>query len=145
MQTGLEAAMCPLTSRRSSGSSARFGGIPGEQQFTFNYDGGAGMRRRAQGDAMERIRSLGTVVEVCHASNHRICGLKDPSHYPVQQFISNRVPFVVSSDDPGVFDTILADEIDWVVHATGLSRSSFDEITERSWSNLSEVLVSRES
>jgi len=98
-----------------------------------------------QGYAMERIRSLGTVVEVCHTSNHRTCGLKDPSHYPVQQFISNRVPFVVSSDDPGVFDTILADEIDWVVHATGLSPSSFDEITERSWSNLSEVLVSRES
>ena len=95
--------------------------------------------------AMEHIRSLGAVVEVCPSSNRRIGGLKEPFHHPVQQFISNGVPFVVSTDDPGVLDTTLADEIDWVIRAADLGPCSFDEIAERSWSYRSEVLVGRES
>ena len=121
-------------------------GLPGEHQVTVKYDGPRlDEVKRRQRYAMGRIRSLGAVIEVCPTSNRRIGGVEEPSHHPVQEFISNEVPFVVSSDDPGVFDTTLADEIDWVVRAADLSPSSFDEIAERSWSYRSEVLSGRES
>lgn len=121
-------------------------GLPVEQQLTLSYDNPRlDEVKGRQRHAMEHIRSLGAVVEVCPTSNRRIGGLKEPFHHPVQQFISNGVPFVVSTDDPGVFDTTLADEIDWVIRAADLGPCSFDEIAERSWSYRSEVLVGRES
>ena len=97
-----------------------------------------------QGYAMECVRSLGAVIEVCPTSNRRIGGFTHTEHHPVHRFIANEVPFVVSSDDPGIFDTTLADEIEWVVQACGLGPEAFDEIAQRSWDYRSEVMTDRE-
>jgi len=85
------------------------------------------------------------VVEVCPTSNRLIGGMTDPSQHPVLRFIDNDVPFVVSTDDAGTFDVTLAEEIEWVVDATGLGSGAFEEIASRSWRYRSEVLTGRES
>ncbi len=118
--------------------------LPSDSELARSYDhAGLDEVRGRQRYAMESIRSLGTIVEVCPTSNRRIGGISSPHHHPVHRFIENDVPFVVASDDPGIFDTTLADEIGWVVQAAGLGADAFDEIAERSWRYRSEVLTGR--
>ena len=94
--------------------------------------------------AIQCIKSLGTVIEVCPTSNRRIGGISDPNHHPLVQFVDYDVPFVIGTDDPGIFDTTLTDEIRSAIEIAGLPDDAFDEIAERSWSSRSEVLVGRE-
>lgn len=100
--------------------------------------------RRRQNYAMGRIRALGVVVEVCPTSNRRIGGTTNPSQHPVLRFIENDVPFVVGSDDAGIFDVTLADEIEWVVKTADLGSGAFEEIASRSWRYRSEIITGRE-
>jgi adenosine deaminase len=100
--------------------------------------------RRRQDHAMERVRATGAVVEVCPTSNRRIANIRDPRHHPVHRFLANDVPFVVGTDDPGIFGTAPADEIDWIVGHAGLDGEAFDELARRAWSYRSEVMTGRE-
>ena len=65
---------------------------------------------------------FGAVVEVCPISNHRIGGISDGKHHPVRQLVDFGIPFVVGSDDPGIFDTTLNDEIKSAIAISGLPR-----------------------
>ncbi len=100
---------------------------------------------RRQDYAIERVRDSGAVVEVCPTSNRRIGGIADPAHHPVHRFVEKDLPFVVSSDDPGIFGTTLREEIEWVVRAANLGEGMADELARRSWRYRSEVLTGRES
>jgi adenosine deaminase len=61
----------------------------------------------------------------------------------VHRFIDAGVPFVVASDDPGIFDTTVRDELDWVAREAGLPPGEVDALVERAWSSRSEVLSGR--
>ncbi|MCG8589953.1 MAG: hypothetical protein MJE66_11750 [Proteobacteria bacterium] len=100
---------------------------------------------RRQEYAMARVRSSGAVIEVCPTSNRRIGGIGDPDHHPVHRFLEHGLPVVVGSDDPGIFDTTLAEEIDWVTREAGLSPEERDQLVRASWSARSEVLSGREA
>jgi hypothetical protein len=118
--------------------------MPGDIELTDRYDSSRLEEVRArQRYAMECVRSLGAIIEVWPTSNRRIGGISNSEHHPVHRFIENDVPFVVASDDPGIFGTTLADEIDWVVQAAGLGADAFEEIADRSWRYRSEVLTGR--
>jgi adenosine deaminase len=93
--------------------------------------------------AMEQIKALNVVVEVCPTSNRRIGGIAEPSQHPVHRFIKNDVPFVVSTDDAGIFDVTLAEEIEWIVEAADLGSGAFEEIASRSWRYRSEIITGR--
>ena len=101
--------------------------------------------RGRQSYAIECVKSLGSVIEVCPTSNRRIGGISEPEHHPLVKFAADDVPFVIGTDDPGIFDTSLADEIRSAIDIAGLSEDAFDEIADRSWSSRSEVLVGREN
>ena len=58
--------------------------------------------------------------------------------------MENGVPFVVSTDDAGIFDVTLEQEIDWVIKAAHLGKGAFEEIASRFWRHRSEVLTGRE-
>jgi adenosine deaminase len=94
---------------------------------------------------MERVAASGAVVEVCPTSNRRIGNIDEPDHHPVHRLHANGVPFVVSSDDPGIFGTKLADELDWVVAQLQAGPQLREELIERAWRSRSEVLTGRES
>ena len=100
--------------------------------------------RRRQNYGIDCVKSLGSVIEVCPTSNRRIAGIADPRHHPLVQFAANDVPFVIGTDDPGIFDTTLTDEIQSAMEIAGLPEDAFEEIAERSWASRSEVLVGRE-
>ena len=120
--------------------------LPGDTELTVEYDAPRLEEvRRRQAFAADRIKATGAVVEVCPTSNRRIGGIDDPDHHPVHRFLEWGVPFVVGSDDPGIFDTTLADEIRWVVDTAQLDPAAFDEIAARGWRYRSEVMSGRES
>lgn len=119
-------------------------GGPAEAVVEIAYDAGrlAEVRLR-QRYAMARVREAGAVVEVCPTSNLRIGGIADPAHHPVHRFHAEGVPFVVSSDDPGIFGTTLSAELDWVCEHTGGGAELRRELLRRAWDSRSEVLSGR--
>ncbi len=96
-----------------------------------------------QRHAMNRVRTTGAVVEVCPTSNLLIGGITDPTHHPVHRFQTEGVPFVVCSDDPGILNTTLAAELNWVCQQTGGGDQLRAELVRRAWESRSEVLSGR--
>jgi len=115
-----------------------------DEKITHDYDD-ARLRdvRARQEFAMARVCASGAVVEVCPTSNLRIGGIADPLHHPVHRFIEHGVPFVVASDDPGIFDTTVRDELEWVAREAGLESGAVEDLIERAWRSRSEVLSGR--
>ncbi len=99
--------------------------------------------RQRQKFAIKCVRELGAVIEVCPTSNRRIGGITEPEHHPVKRFIADNAPFVIASDDPGIFGMTLADEINWVCEHRRLPDDVAAHIVDRSWSSRSEVLTGR--
>jgi adenosine deaminase len=98
--------------------------------------------RARQDVAMERVRETGAVIEVCPTSNRRIGGITDSQHHPIHRFLAAGLPVVVSTDDPGIFDITLQDELDWVVEVTGREELR-DHLIESAWRFRAEVLSGR--
>ena len=122
----------------------RLKSMPQEDVIKIEYDDGRLEKvRLRQHYAARCIRELGSVVEVCPTSNRRIGGISNGEYHPVRQFVDFGVPFVVGSDDPGVFDTTLNDEIQSAIAVAGLPGDSYEELVERAWQSRSEVLTGR--
>lgn len=101
--------------------------------------------RSRQELAMAGVRRAGAIVEICPTSNLRIGGISDPLHHPVHRFLDHGVPFVVASDDPGIFDTTVRDELEWVAREARLEPGAVEDLVERAWRSRSEVLSGREA
>ena len=99
--------------------------------------------RLRQRYAAECITALGSIIEVCPTSNRRIGGISDAQYHPIRQFVDFGVPFVVGTDDPGIFDTTLAREIESAIAIAELPLDSYGDIVERAWRCRSEVLTGR--
>ena len=142
---GLRTLGVPVDEQALASEVAQMQALPGETTLPIRYDASRLEEvRRRQAFAAGRIRDIGAVVEVCPTSNRRIAGIANPDHHPVHQFLAWRLPFVIGSDDPGIFDTTLADEISWVVDAAKLGSGAFEELVGRGWQYRSEVLSGRE-
>ena len=74
--------------------------------------------RNRQQFVLDRLTEIGTVIESCPTSNLRIGGVPDSSHHPVHRFLDSNVNLAICADDPGIFDTSLSDEIDWILTHT---------------------------
>ena len=74
--------------------------------------------RKRQDFVLDRLVEIGTVIETCPTSNLRIGGVPSPEHHPIHRFLKSKVNLVISADDPGVFNSPLAAEVDWVLNHT---------------------------
>jgi adenosine deaminase len=74
--------------------------------------------QKRQQYVLNRLAQLGTVIETCPTSNLRIGGVPDPAHHPIHTFLKSNVNLAIGADDPGIFDSPLANEIDWVLTHT---------------------------
>ena len=74
--------------------------------------------RRRQTFVLERLTELDTVIESCPTSNLRIGGVPTPDHHPIHRFLKTDVNLVIGADDPGIFNSPLANEVDWVLQHT---------------------------
>ena len=123
---------------------ARLRSAPAEAPVVYTYDEVRLAHLRARQDfAMERVRETGAVIEVCPTSNRRIGGFSDPAAHPVHRFMAAGLRLVVASDDPGIFDMRLADEIRWVAEAVGLDDAGVAALSRGAWDFRSEVLSGR--
>lgn len=77
--------------------------------------------RRRQEFVLTRLGKLGTVVETCPTSNRLFGRVPAPAHHPVHRLLASGVNLVIGADDPGIFESPLAEEIDWVCRHTGKS------------------------
>ncbi|MFH1571897.1 MAG: hypothetical protein ABIL09_28160 [Gemmatimonadota bacterium] len=80
--------------------------------------------RRRQDFVLARLVELGTVIETCPTSNLRLGWVPRPEDHPLHRFLSSGVNLVIGADDPGIFDSPLATEVDWVARQTGHSPAS---------------------
>lgn len=60
------------------------------------------------------LREMNVCVEVCPTSNLNIGMIDHPDNHPIHQFIQEDLPIIISSDDPGIFDTSLQNEVNWI-------------------------------
>ena len=74
--------------------------------------------RQRQTFVLDRLAELGTVIESCPTSNLRIGGVPASEQHPIHRFLDSDVNLVISADDPGIFDSSLADEVEWVLRYT---------------------------
>ncbi|HSH03885.1 MAG TPA: adenosine deaminase, partial [Anaerolineae bacterium] len=74
--------------------------------------------RRRQDFVLAELVKLGTVIESCPTSNIRIGGVPAPEAHPIHRFLRSEVNLVIAADDPGIFNSSLADEVAWVVAHT---------------------------
>ena len=122
----------------------RISAFPMDHRFTIEYDDEKlDELRQRQRYAIGCVRTLGSVIEICPTSNRRIGGISRPEHHPVKQFLSSNAPFIIASDDPGIFGTTLADEIAWVIEHNQLPDDAMEHIVDLSWSCRSEILTGR--
>ena len=122
----------------------RISALPMDHRITMEYDEGKlDELRQRQEFAIGCVRDLGAVIEVCPTSNRRIGGITNPEHHPVKRFIANNAPFVIASDDPGIFGITLADEVAWVGEHHRLTDDTMEHILDLAWSSRSEVLTGR--
>lgn len=83
--------------------------------------------RRRQTYALQQIARMGAVIESCPSSNLRLGSVPSPDLHPVHRFIRSDVDLVIGADDPGIFDSPLRDEVDWVVETTHLTPQALFE------------------
>ncbi|WP_059008791.1 amidohydrolase family protein [Streptomyces specialis] len=123
---------------------ARLAALPATATVTVAYDT-ARLEEvgRRQEFAMGRVRASGAVIEVCPTSNRRIAGITDPARHPVHRFLAAGLPFVVSTDDPGLFGITLDDELDWVCAHTGGGPDLRHRLVRAGWEYRSEALTGR--
>ncbi len=127
-----------ISSRAQSASLASLRLGPGRRR---RYNDLSGAPRSGEG-------GIRTHDEVAPILVFETSALSRSATSPARNYIIGRcwpsLPFVVGSDDAGVFDVTLADEIQWVVEAANLGSGAFEEIAARSWRYRSEIITGRE-
>lgn len=78
------------------------------------------------------IKESGAVIEVCPTSNMVAhLGIQDISQHPIDRLVENRIPFIVCSDDYGIFGSPLRDEIYKLSKAKHLDPIELERNAER--------------
>ncbi len=83
--------------------------------------------RHRQDFALSALEQLGTVIEICPTSNRVLGGVTDSAQHSMHRLLASGVDVVVGADDPGIFDSTLADEVDWVRTHSTLDSIAVDE------------------
>ncbi len=134
---GLRARGVRVDENALRASATRCGGAsPTDRDAPLRRARGSPTCARARSTRWRACARRGAVVEVCPTSNLRIGGIADPLHHPVHRFLDAGVPFVVASDDPGIFDTTVRDELAWVAREAGLEAGAVEDLIERAWRSL---------
>ena len=122
----------------------RLKALPADCLLTIEYeDAKLDEIRLRQKYAIDCIHALGAVIEVCPTSNRRIAGITSPEHHPLRQFLASDAPFIIATDDPGIFGTTLADELAWVMEHHHVAHDAMERIVDLSWASRSEVVTGR--
>ncbi|OLP45270.1 adenosine deaminase [Rhizobium oryziradicis] len=89
---------------------------------------GHGVRSIEDADLVKRLADLGTVLEVCPASNIALQVFPDHDSHPLRQLTDAGVRVCINSDDPPFFHTSLAQDYE-IVANMGFDRSEINAMT----------------
>ena len=102
--------------------------LPGNKAVHRAYDPErlATIRRR-QDYVLNRLAELDVVIETCPTSNLRIGAVPNAQAHPIHRFLASNVKLAIGADDPGIFDSTLADEVDWVDRHTSMGTDALQK------------------
>lgn len=100
--------------------------------------------RCRQGYAIECIRATNAVIEVCPTSNMRIAGIANAAYHPIHRFVAEGLPFVISTDDPGIFGITLEHELNWITQNVKGGSEIREALLDNAYRSRSELLSGRE-
>ena len=83
--------------------------------------------RRRQDFVLGELERLGTAVEICPTSNRVLGGVGDPVQHSMHRLLASGVDVAIGADDPGIFDSTLAAEVEWVRTHSRLDRAAVDD------------------
>ncbi len=83
--------------------------------------------KRRQDYVLDDLASRGVVIEICPTSNFRMSEVRSTADHPIHRLLQSKVNLVVCADDPGLFDTTLADEVDWVYRHSGIDAEDLSQ------------------
>ena len=77
--------------------------------------------KNRQDFVLEEIAKLGVIIEVCPTSNLCIGGIPKIENHSFKKLYSSPVKLAICSDDPGIFASSLADEVDFIMQKFQIS------------------------
>jgi hypothetical protein len=83
----------------------------------------------------QKVKESHAVIEVCPTSNLRTTSLNDINLHPLHAFHLEKIPFTISTDDPGMFDITLKHEESLIKKSLLLSDTEL-ELIESTAKNL---------
>ncbi|ERJ11893.1 amidohydrolase family protein [Haloplasma contractile] len=84
--------------------------------------------RKRQDFVIDQLTKLGTIIETCPTSNLCIGGVPSIETHPFSRLYKSNVNLAICTDDPGIFDQSIKDEVEFVMNAFNLSE---EELTTR--------------
>lgn len=84
--------------------------------------------RLRQDYVLSDLKRIGTVIETCPTSNYCIAGIPSIQDHPFIKLYESGVNLVICSDDPGVFNSSLNNEINFVMEKFNIPK---DELIRR--------------
>lgn len=77
--------------------------------------------KKRQDFVLSELSRLDKIIEICPTSNLCIGGIPTLKDHSFIKLYASDVPIVICTDDPGIFDQTLSDEIDFVISEFGIS------------------------
>lgn len=83
--------------------------------------------RLRQDYVLNVIKEKGIVIELCPTSNMLIGGISRIEHHPFRKFYHGGHKIAICTDDPGILNTTLADEVDLILKSFNMKEEEIDE------------------
>lgn len=82
---------------------------------------------------MELLKQKNIPLEVCPYSNYLTQAFPTFESHPFQQLLQAGVPLTVNSDDPGVFASVLSDDLQILVEHQNLQLSDLQKLQAKAF------------
>lgn len=96
-----------------------------------------------QKETLQDLRSKGQIIESCPRSNVYVGNIRNLEHHPLKRFVREGMNVVISSDDPGIFNTSLREEENFAMTTLGLNKEALVKMAKIARSSRSEILAGR--
>lgn len=91
-----------------------------------------GIRLRDDMELMKRFARERILITMCPLSNLELNCVRSVSELPIREYIDNKVPFSLNSDDPAYFDSYIQENYCAVQDAFHLTRDEWEQLVTNS-------------
>jgi adenosine deaminase len=91
---------------------------------------GHGVSLQKDSELLKAVRDRGIVFEICLTSNLQTCTVPSLRRHPFKKFLEERVCVTVNTDDPGISNITLTDELELAARGFKLSPSQIRQLQQ---------------